>query len=119
MPNNDLNALLTLHPLPWKVVENWDFGDAAPLSILDGNEASVLAVAGHGDWLEATHQNDHLVAGTLVHLAAVAPRIIDVLDQLLSWAEQMGGWDAPCWAAARDLRETLAPRQEALSTQTP
>jgi hypothetical protein len=119
MPINDLNAVLTLHPLPWKIVENWDFGDAAPLSILDANGVALLAVAGHGDWLEPTHRNDHLVAGTLIQLAGAAPGIIEVLDRLLRWAEQMGGWEAPCWVAARDLRERLAtPRQDAPSTHT-
>jgi hypothetical protein len=118
MPNNDLNAMLTLHPLPWKTVENCDFGDAAPLSILDANGAALLAVAGHGDWLEPAQQHDHLVAGTLIQLAAAAPSIIEVLDQLLRWAERMGGWEAPSWVAARDLRERLAARQETPSTQT-
>ncbi len=118
MPNNDLNAVLTLHPLPWKIVKNCDFGDAAPLSILDANGVSIFTVAGHGDWLEPAHRNDHLVAGTLILLATAAPSIIDVLDQLLRWAEQMGGWEAPSWVAARDLRERLAARQETPSTQT-
>jgi hypothetical protein len=115
MPHHDPDSLLKLHPTPWTVIENWDFGDAAPLSILDANGASIFAVAGHGDWLAPTHQNDHLVAGALIQLAAAAPRIIDGLDQLLRWAEHMGGWDAPCWAAARALRDTLAPKQEASS----
>jgi hypothetical protein len=118
MPHHDLDSLLKLHPFPWTVVENWDFGDAAPLSILDANGAALLAVAGHGAWLEPTHPNDHVVAGTLIQLAAAAPRIIEALDQLLSWAEHMGGWEAPCWAAARELCDTLAPKLEALASHT-
>jgi hypothetical protein len=116
MPINALESLLQLHPLPWTAIENWDFGDGTPLSILDANGTPVLAVPGHACLLDDTHDNDHLVAGTLIQLAAAAPQMIEVLGQLLRWAEQMGGWEAPCWARAKALHETLSPRAATAAT---
>jgi hypothetical protein len=29
------------------------------------------------------------------------------LDSLFAWADQMGGWDAPCWEQARDARKEV------------
>lgn len=34
-------------------------------------------------------------------VAALGPNPLEVLHDLLAWAEQMGGWDAPCWQKAR------------------
>ena len=38
-------------------------------------------------------------------LMAQAPAMRDALRDLLAWAELTGGWEAPCWEAARKLVE--------------
>lgn len=35
-------------------------------------------------------------------------RLLDLLNRLLSWAEEMGGWTAPVWAEVEQLRDAVA-----------
>lgn len=37
----------------------------------------------------------------LAWLDALAEERARVIEDLLDWADQMGGWEEPCWAAAR------------------
>jgi len=43
-------------------------------------------------------------------------RTIDVLTGLLEWAESIGGWEAPIWEQARNLRDDLVQKRD---TDTP
>lgn len=40
-------------------------------------------------------------------LIAMAPRLRAALTALLRWADQLGGWDAPCWDDARSAVRSL------------
>ena len=42
-----------------------------------------------------------LAAPDHARLIAAAPAMREALGELLTWAEMMGGWDAPAWGAAR------------------
>ncbi len=37
--------------------------------------------------------------------------LYDMLSRLIEWETIMGGWDAPVWREARDLRSVLAPNR--------
>jgi hypothetical protein len=44
----------------------------------------------------------------------------DVITELLEWEAGTGGWGAPCWRKARELRDRLddVPRQKYLVRRT-
>lgn len=45
-------------------------------------------------------------------LNAAAPEMLGALRGLLEWAEQMGGWEAPCWRRAAMVVESLDHEDE-------
>lgn len=40
-------------------------------------------------------------------LFELAPQLRDTLAELLEWEARMGGWESPCWDAARSLMASL------------
>lgn len=35
-------------------------------------------------------------------LMAAAPELLDALEMLLEWSQQLGGWEAPAWIKAQE-----------------
>ncbi len=42
--------------------------------------------------------------------------LTEPLRDLVDWAENMGGWDAPCWARAREVLSGGQPAPDADDT---
>ena len=85
-------------------------GDDGQILILDREDGpdgrTVCSIQGHlagqrskDDFVRLLGEQDIENA----QLIAVAPAMHRILADLLQWAAQMGGCDAPCWAAARSL----------------
>ncbi len=79
-------------------------GQAGPLTIVDGEHQpvrpSVCIVPGSLVHSTSSDNSVRLLDEDDIanaRLIAAAPRMLRVLDDLASWARDLGGWDAPCW----------------------
>lgn len=92
--------------------------DPGPLTIRDFEEApirwSVCVIPGNlghrmpdGRSVQLLDEDDISAA----RLIAAAPKIRSVLQSLVQWAQQMGGWDAPCWQEAEHVLAEVADLQ--------
>ena len=81
-------------------------GDPGPLIIKDVEDApirwSVCVIPGSlghqrpgGDLVQLLDEDDIAAA----RLIAAAPTMRSLLQALVQWARDTGGWDAPCWRA--------------------
>ena len=83
-------------PGPWRraALEDGEYF-THQIEITEGHVASLVGWSVHGQTCPVTEANGRLIEH--------APEMADALDRLLRWAEQMGGWDAPCWEHARSV----------------
>ena len=99
-------------------------GDPGPLIIKDVEDApirwSVCVIPGSlghqrpgGDLVQLLDEDDIAAA----RLIAAAPTMRSLLQALVQWARDTGGWDAPCWRDAErvllELAGTQAPLEDA------
>lgn len=89
-------------------------GDDGQILILDREDGPegriVCSIQGHLTWRKSADEFVRLLDEQDIEnarLIVVAPAMHRVLTDLVQWATQMGGWDAPCWAAARSLLAEL------------
>lgn len=85
-------------PGPWRSVR-CETGEyyTHEINASDGHVASIAGWTTHGTTCSTTEANARLITQ--------APDMAIALRALIAWAEDMGGWEARCWEAAR---ETLA-----------
>lgn len=83
-------------PGPWRAVMT-DGGDyyTHQTGITEGHIASVVGWSAHGRACPTTAANARLIEH--------APDMAEALRRLLTWAENMGEWEAPCWNHARNV----------------
>jgi hypothetical protein len=48
-------------------------------------------------------------------LTTLEHQMMRALQELLSWADEMGGWDAPCWRQAAHVLERAQILQRAMA----
>lgn len=103
-------------PGPWRSVETGDDGYYThQIKITGGHIASIAGWSDQDAVCPTTEAN----ARVIEH----APDLAAAVNDLLAWAEGMGGWDAPCWERARAVlrHATLADdpsRPEPMVTAT-
>ena len=86
-------------PGPWKRSDNARWNVYASNN---GHGKAICTMRNYNRHDPDTQEADHNA-----ELISRSPELLECLQDLLDWAEYMGGWNAPCWVWAQDLVDQI------------
>lgn len=99
-----------MKPLPWKPLRSHE-DSSGPMFDIEPSERAeydakpfVKIEAADGSTVCTAHDLFEFAPGVaeqIVRAVNSHDALVQALTDLMAWAEQTGGWDAPCWDRAR------------------